>query len=272
MNTPDERSDGALPRGFVLDDGAGPAHRISRAQTGLLVGAIVARAQQPRRRSVKWLRLVLPLAAVLAVAGAAAAASWTGHVDRVERNRASRSVNLPTTFPTPRRHPEATVPQPTLPLSPEPNTTSLEPSVPAVEGLAHRPHREVRTREDLIRMASRLREQRLWRQAERTYQQVLDTFPGTEQAYAATMSAASLRLEHLGEARGALRMFEAMIRQRPHGALAEEARYGIAEAYRTLGDARAEARALRAFLVAHPDAAMRPRVEARLRALSAVAP
>ena len=54
----------------------------------------------------------------------------------------------------------------------------------------------------------------------------------------------------------------------PRTTLAELAsRYGVAEAYRALGDRAAEARALRAFLAAHPDGAMGPRAATRLREL-----
>jgi hypothetical protein len=263
MNPQDHAPGEASMPGFVLDGAVGPAARLPRAQLEVLADAVVtrARARTPSRRAhVVW----LAAAAIVVVATVASAAVWVGRA-RVRRTPSAQGVAAQPVVVTPRaaRRVEAapgamgvsiaasTAPGTTPPAEPPPRRAS--------SGVAAPP--------DLLRAASRLRAQRRWRDAEGVYAQVAATVPGSEPAYAATLAAASLRLEHLGDARGALRLFEAALRRRPDGGLAEEARFGVAEAYRALGDGVAEARALRAFLAAHPDAAMRPRAVARLREL-----
>ena len=84
---------------------------------------------------------------------------------------------------------------------------------------------------------------------------------------AAALAAADLRLNQLSKPRGALALFERVLALEPAGPLAEQARHGIAESQRALGDRAREAAAWRAFLRAHPGSRMRPQAEARLSVL-----
>jgi TolA-binding protein len=120
---------------------------------------------------------------------------------------------------------------------------------------------------DLLRRANRLRKAQRWRAAERAYGAVAGRHPGSRSAHVARVAAASLRLEKLGDPRGALELYRAVLRRRPEGNLAAEARYGVAEALRALGDRSGEARALEQFLEAHPDNALAGAARQRLREL-----
>ncbi|MBC8133850.1 MAG: tetratricopeptide repeat protein [Deltaproteobacteria bacterium] len=117
---------------------------------------------------------------------------------------------------------------------------------------------------DLLQNANALRAQSRWRDAERVYRQVAALTPGSDDAYAAAVAAASLRLDHLGDAAGALPLYRGVLRSHPTGALAEEVRWGIAEAYHALGHSDLEADALRAFLAAHPQSLLKAAAQARL--------
>jgi hypothetical protein len=63
-------------------------------------------------------------------------------------------------------------------------------------------------------------------------------------AYVARVAAGSIRLDHLGDARGALQLFREAVAARPGGALEIEARQGIARSWRKLGDRKREREAL----------------------------
>jgi len=157
------------------------------------------------------------------------------------------------------------------PAPPASTTDSQEP--PLAESTLRAPNgsRGGRAPDDLLRVANDLRRERRWVDAARAYQRVRTTYPGTDAAYAATIAGASLRLEHLADANSALRDFRSSLRAQPAGPLAEEARYGVAEAYRALGDDDAEAESLRAFVASHPDSPLSDRARARLHALDAPA-
>ena len=80
------------------------------------------------------------------------------------------------------------------------------------------------------------------------------------------MAAAALRLDHLSDARGALRLYRAALRSRPRGALSEEALLGVADAQHRLADG-AEADTLASFLERFPDSPEASRARARLAKL-----
>lgn len=122
--------------------------------------------------------------------------------------------------------------------------------------------------EDLLLMANELRARGRWKEAEGLYLRAIRAQPSSLAAYVARVASGSLRLEHLGNARGALLHFEEALRLQPHGVLSEEARHGIAEAWRALGDRAAETRALNEFLARHPDSPLVATARARLRELS----
>jgi len=122
--------------------------------------------------------------------------------------------------------------------------------------------------EDLLRRANEHRATGQWKAAEALYLRVIRTDPKGMSAYVARVASGSLRLEHLGDARGALRQYQEAQRGWPGGVLEEEASHGVAEALRALGDRDGEARALEAFLARHPDSPHGVAARTRLREIS----
>lgn len=137
-----------------------------------------------------------------------------------------------------------------------------EPATPAAPPTSTTP-------EDLMKQANEQRRTRKWQAAEALYQRVVREHPGTSAAYVAAIAAASIRLDHLGDARGALRLYQGALASGVNRALAEEARWGLAEAHRALGDDAREARALQDFVARHPGSPLIPQARARLGALGA---
>ena len=66
------------------------------------------------------------------------------------------------------------------------------------------------------------------------YERVMGT--RADEAYAATVALASLRLEHEGDPEGALALYERALAMRPEGVLSAQARAGAARCRRTLGE------------------------------------
>lgn len=261
---------GVLPN---LDDEPGPARRLSSARTARMVDDILAAAlapvveatpPAPARRAPR--RLVPLMAAALvaaALVGAAAAVVTT------------RLLAAPTAAPTPAVAP---IDEPAPAPVGEPAPAPIDEPVPAPidEPAPPRPRPPALDRalsddapaDDVMALANQRRKERAWREADALYRRVAARFVGTDAAIVAMVASATLHLEHLGDPRGALTGYQRALAARPGGALAEEARWGIAEARRALGDPAAEAAALRAFLAAHPDAALAPAARRRLGALS----
>jgi tetratricopeptide (TPR) repeat protein len=77
-------------------------------------------------------------------------------------------------------------------------------------------------------------------------------------------------LEHLHDPAAALERYRTALRARPGGSLSEEARYGIANAYRALGRPESERAALQQFLEAHPHSLFAPVARARVTELTRV--
>ena len=254
--TDDDRADR-----FPLDSSPGPAAPISEQQGRALVVAAIAAAGLVAKPAVRTLRpsrrtwAILLAAALVLVLGSALAAVLP-HLLRKEE------VVPPVVQPVLSTPPEGTstsavAPTASIPPAPEPIATTGV-SAPVVEQPA-----------DLLRRANGLRKEHKWQDAETTYERVMARSPHGDEGYAATVAAASIRLDHLGDAAGALRLYRAALSERPSGTLSEEARWGIAEGERVLGDRAGEIEALRAFITAHPDGVMRPSAEARLQALGA---
>lgn len=282
--------DGLLA-GLTLDDGPGPARPLSEfAAAALVRGAFLAHAApgavpdatepgapgprggdetrasplgqtgeglpvaRPGGEAAAWRRPLWQLAAgvlvlVLALGGALAAIFWP---------RPKEHQRLPDGAPRPAPAAAAPAPAPIVAAQPEaPVPASVEPPRP-------RPS----SPEDLLRLANGRRRVMRFREADALYQQVLRSGPRSDAAYVARLASAALRLEHLRDARGALRLYDEALRLRPHGSLALEARRGVVECYRALGDRAAERRALRDLLEAQPDPDLRAWAEARLRTLA----
>ncbi|WP_342376524.1 tetratricopeptide repeat protein [Myxococcus stipitatus] len=254
-----DEDDGASPDLLgSLDDTAGPARRLSRQRsTDLVRAALLATVDapsppaRPRRRFEWW------LSGGLLVVGAAAAAGW--QVTRGSQPLAQAPMD------------------PVVMASAQVDSTPAEP--PAVTHVAEAPVRpakvdSVRERsiapapEDLLRRANAHRADGQWKAAEALYQRVIRSEPQGTPAYVARVASGALRLEHLGDARGALRQYEEALRGWPRGMLAEEAGHGVAEALRALGDTAGEARALESFLQMHPESPHGVAARTRLREIS----
>ncbi len=227
-----------------LDAGQGPARRISTARTVALVDGALGAAFAPAAPVRKVPRWAAAAAVVLLAGGGVAAAMLLRDGPSAPRPAAPRQQPREITPETP---PVQVVAPPRIEPTAEPEA--------AAATVREAP-------EDLLAIANRLRGERNWRAAERTYQRVIQSFPGSREAYAARVAAGDLRLHHLGDPRGALRLFRSA--SRGQGALSEEAAWGVVEAHRSLGDANAEGRALRSFLASFPQSLHRTRAQARL--------
>jgi tetratricopeptide (TPR) repeat protein len=263
-----------------LDGEAGPARRISRQKSAALVmAALDAGAREAQSRSLARRRrppLWLMTGAVL-FAGAAAASLWK--LARTEEPQVTApaapaaSASEVTATGTPARAVEAEPPvsAPSVAAMTAPPSQVKPPSSPGLR--KSRPAEPGDTPaaapEDLLRKANELRAAGRWKEAEALYLRVIRAQPASLAAYVARVASGSLRLEHLGDARGALRQFEEALRLQPQGVLSQEARHGVAEAWRALGDRAAESRALEDFLSRHPDSPLGASARARLRELSA---
>lgn len=128
----------------------------------------------------------------------------------------------------------------------------------------HKPRpAETRAADDLLGEANAKRAAKQWRESDALYTRVVRRAPNSLAAQTALVASASLRLEHLGDPHGAATRFRRALAIAPNGALAEEARWGIAEAARALHDDAAEARALDDFLAHHAASPLAARARAR---------
>lgn len=159
---------------------------------------------------------------------------------------------------------------PTAPVMVPTPSSSREPARSVGAGARTEPPRDARAEaspsspEDLLREANRLRGSRRWREAERTYTRVMREHPSTMSAHVARVAAADIRLSQLGDPRGALRLYRGALGGRGSGALALEARQGIAESLRRMGNTVEETRALRAIVASHPGTPAARRAARRL--------
>lgn len=229
-----------------LDDAPGPARRIDRDQARAMIEQALARAQpaRPRRRvTAAGVALGLLLASGGAGASYLAVRRWLEPAPAI--------TPAPEVRPAPRR--PRVVPVPAAPPAPAPREEPAPAPRPRVE------------RAPGLGEANRLRAAGAWRDAHRAYAHIAAAGPASAQGRAAALAAAALELEHLGQARQALRRYDALAAG--DGDVAEEAAWGVAEAYARLGDRAGEARSLRAFLARYPGSLLRARAEERLRAL-----
>jgi len=123
--------------------------------------------------------------------------------------------------------------------------------------------------EDVLALANQRRKEKRWRDADALYQRVMARYAHTDAAVVANVASAALHLDRLDDPAGALRLYRRSLRLQPSGPLAEEARWGLAEAQRALGDVDAEAEALRSFLGAHADSANATAARRRLSEIAA---
>ena len=106
---------------------------------------------------------------------------------------------------------------------------------------------------------------RAWAKAARAYQRLLETYPDDPLAPSARIAVGDLELERLGDARAALRAYDAYLRA--PGPLSAEARHGRVRSLRALGRREAEQAAIEEFLREHPDSLETSQLQHRLELL-----
>jgi len=263
----------ALLEDAKLDDEGGPALPLDEAARSREIEALFARRdallearslvpREGRLRRSQHVALggLLLGAALLTVFARQSTTSQSGARRSVEGSptvaAADPHQERPTPVATPASEPRSvdvaslpslpSLPPVTAPLAERATASSSPP--PA----SPRTNAEEEEAEDLLRTANRLRADKQWSEATRTYEKVLERYGRSGQAYPAMVSAASLRLNRLSDPAGALRLYERALAARPTGTLAEEALFGQARAYRDLGRTDDERSALRRFISNHP--------------------
>ncbi|MCY1000722.1 hypothetical protein OWM54_26595 [Myxococcus sp. MISCRS1] len=267
-----------------LDDGSGPARRLSRQKSAALVQAALLAAMDapsppPRRRHrPHWW-----MGGALLVVGAAAVATWQLWRRQEPVAPEDTAVIAPSAPLMPRAEPvvpEVLAPEPpvpsvadaaaraqSVPPGPEvPDAVALE-SITPVKPRMSAPS-AAPAPEDLLRRANAHRATGQWKAAEALYLRVIRAEPQGMSAYVARVASGALRLEHLGDARGALRQYQEALKGWPGGLLEEEASHGVTEALRALGDRDGEVRALEDFLARHPDSPHAVAARKRLKEVS----
>jgi|GEM_PF-1363488 len=177
-----------------------------------------------------------------ASADSAAPATDAVNASDIEIGAPTRAPDRRATKPGSHRKPHAAHPEP--------------PSVVAAATPAPAP-------DDLFAEANAARATHRWRDADALYARVLGG-PHTDLAgQTALVASGSIHLEHLSDPSGAARRFRAALAAAPRDTLAEDARWGLVESARALGDAVGELHALDDFLAHHPSSALAPRARSR---------
>lgn len=257
MNTDQDRLFKQL---FPLDNKLGPVRIAPRRARAIVENALDIWQQEqvgtkaPRRSRNKMFFLA---AAIVAFASAAAGLfhAWT-----VRKEPPSQIDTQPSRVSERVVEPEA-IEQPT---EPEPIPVASKESTRRSTKV-----RKIRKQaEDLLKTANQLRQQARWRDAERTYRRVNTIYPKSPSAYVALIAAASIRLEQLSDAKGALDLYGRAVKIDPSGALDIEARMGIARAFRQLGMREREIKSLRRFLQKYDSGPMAQQAKQRLQVIS----
>ncbi len=281
----------ALLEDAKLDDEGGPALPLDEAARSREIEALFARRDAllearslaPRKGRLRgpWPVALGGLFLGAALLAVVARQSTTG------QTAAGRGVEGPPTIAARDPHQERPTPVATPASEPRSVDVASLPSLPSPPSLppvtaplaeratasssplpaSPRANADEEEAEDLLRTANRLRADKQWSEATRTYEKVLERYGRSGQAYPAMVSAASLRLNRLSDPAGALRLYERALAARPTGALAEEALFGQARAYRDLGRTDDERSALRRFISNHPSSWHADDARQRLREL-----
>ena len=129
-----------------------------------------------------------------------------------------------------------------------------------------RPRGPTKSASALLADARRERQAGHWEAAARDYEALVRAHPRSAEALTALVSLGDLQLDRLGKPGAAARTYGRYL-ARGGGPLAQEARYGRVRAYRAIGDARQEVRAIEEFIERHPGSARVAALRARLREL-----
>jgi hypothetical protein len=122
---------------------------------------------------------------------------------------------------------------------------------------------EKKTVDDLLGEANAKRAEKQWRESDLLYGRVVTKAPNSLAAQTALVASGSLHLEHLRDPRGAAKRFRRALELAPSGGVAEDARWGLAEALRALHDDKGEAAALDDFLSHHASSPLASRARKR---------
>lgn len=260
-----------------LDAEQGPAKPLSQADTRWLIEQVVERALQPEIKPQPRLRSLRTLSiAALAVVTSAAAATVVHQ--QLQRNAAlgAASVSAPlrqTRKLTPGRDRSAAADEPRMQSAPSaeaPVADSAPMTIRAKIPTAGVPNAGLPAPGvkvvDELSAANDLRRRSQWQAAEAAYRSIAARYPGTQEATVAQLAAGELRLDHLGDAAGALRLYQNVPRSNTLGV---EVLFGISRAYRVLGEPAAESAALRSLLDAYPTSLQADGARTRLQQLSA---
>lgn len=219
---------------FKLDDEAGPAPPLETSKAALFATAVVDQALPTGGGSGGLLRRTKTFLVIASVSSALAvmALSYREHVTDTGcpagpcgEGALPKVVEAPVP-PAPSAAHAEPAPIETVPIAALPNVTEPAPVA--------RPSTPTATPADLLAEANRARRDHEWARAAQLYERVMGT--RADEAYAATVALASLRLEHEGDPRGALALYEHALAMRPEGVLSAQARAGVARCRRTLGE------------------------------------
>jgi hypothetical protein len=236
------------PGAFALLDSLdepGPAAPIGDANARLMIQNAIARTMAPMRPPRHFARYAVAATICVAIAGTAAAAIW------YTKSKPVQELPAPAAPVPPHIEPPPLPPAPAIEPPPAPAITPHKPSAA----------------QDLLRQANERRAQRRWRDAQALYRRVEREYPGSSPAYVAMLAEASLRLEHLHDAKGALALYHGAFAKGP-ATLREEAAFGVIECYHALHRTKDEKRALEKFVAEHPDSPVAPRARERLQELT----
>lgn len=279
-------TDDELQQLFALDGGPGPALAIDAAHADAIVEAALAGAGfgpggggpggatsggSGASTLAKGKLALLGGAAVLVVIAAIAWRATRGHPQELAIEPDAAELDAGTGTGTAMAHapaePDAAAAEPAAATVPD-EAIEIEPGEPDRDEPARpakpaRPHADTETAADLLGAANAKRAAKEWRASDELYARVVERAPNTLAAQTALVASASLHLEHLGDPKGAARRFSRALAIAPRGALAEDARWGLAEAARALHDTAAEKAALDDFLAHHATSPLAPRAKAR---------
>lgn len=234
---------------FTLDGEAGPASPLAPDEAKALASKVVDRALSTGGRGLA-LRSSRSLFAIAGVGGALTVlglvynlrsnecldSKCAGHaVAAAPASSVTVSPEQPDVQPVIESAPIAPATIDSVSVDALPNAVARSPSTVHAPTKASEPSARPReTASDLLAEANRARGRREWARAAALYERVMGS--QVDESYAATVALASLRLEHLGDPRGALALYERALSSRPGGALSVQAEAGAARCRRALGE------------------------------------
>jgi hypothetical protein len=146
--------------------------------------------------------------------------------------------------------PEAPVPPVAeAPADREPSATVGNPSHVEPKA-APKPAEPAATAADLLSQARQALREKRWADAATSYRAIVSTYPSSPEAHTVLVPLANLEVDRLGQAAAGIKHLDAYLAT--GGPLSIEAELGKIRAFRSLGRATDEARAIDAFLAAHP--------------------